>query len=74
MEGIAGDGSRVAYSFTANYDGKDYPYTGVGTPNGADTIALKRPDPHTIETTGKKAGKVVNTTRQVYSKDGKLDP
>jgi hypothetical protein len=71
-EGVAADGSRIAYSWTANYDGKDYPVTGVGTPNGSDTIAVKRIDANTFETTLKKAGKVVLTNTTVYSKDGKL--
>src|SRR5438128_1274301 len=55
-DGVLADGSRVAYSYTANYDGKDYPYmTGaVGTPNGADTIAIKRIDAYTFEITGKR--------------------
>ena len=77
-EGVAADGSRVAYSWTVNYDGKDNAYTGVGgvgtpvgTPNGADTIAVKRIDAYTTESTQKKAGKVVNTSRTVISKDGK---
>ena len=72
FDGVAGDGSRIAYSFTAQYDGKDYPETGVGTPNGADTIALKRIDDYTYEATLKRAGKVVLTTRNVISKDGKV--
>ena len=71
-EGVAADGSRTAYSWTVNYDGKDYPITGVGTPNGSDTIAIKRIDANTTTSTLKKAGKVVLTTRTVYSTDGKL--
>ena len=70
-EGVAGDGSKIAYSYTANYDGKDYPVTGTGTPSGEDTIALKRVDANTFTSTGKKAGKVVTTNRTVYSQDGK---
>jgi restriction endonuclease S subunit len=72
FDGIAGDGSRIAYSYTAKFDGKDYPEVGVGTPNGADTIALKRIDDYTVEATLKKAGKIVQTTRAVLSKDGKV--
>ena len=70
-EGTAADGSRVAWSYTANYDGKDNPISGMG-PNGADTIALKRINANTIESTTKKAGKVVATARLVVSKDGKV--
>ncbi|MFY9530068.1 MAG: hypothetical protein WBC04_07065 [Candidatus Acidiferrales bacterium] len=70
-QGVAGDGSPIAYGYTVNYDGKDYPMTGSGTPNGADTIAVKRIDSNTFEETSKKAAKVVLTTRTVVSKDGK---
>src|SRR5271167_3508245 len=71
-EGTAADGSRYAWGYTANYDGKDNPLSGTGTPNGADTIALKRINPNTIKATFKKAGKVVMTGRDVVSKDGKV--
>jgi alpha-L-fucosidase len=70
-EGTAADGSRTAWSYTANYDGKDNPITGVGT-NGADTAARKRINANTTEGTYKKAGKVVSTLRGVVSKDGKV--
>ena len=66
-DGTAWDGSRIAYSYTANYDGKDYPIAGTGTPSGGNTIALKRVDANTFETTIKKAGKVVQTNRIVYA-------
>ena len=66
-EGIAWNGSRIAYEYTINYDGKDYPITGTGTPNGADTIAATRIDANTFDLTLKKAGKVVQTNREVYS-------
>jgi hypothetical protein len=71
VEGVAGDGSKIAYSYTANYDGKDYPVTGTGAPNGADTVAMKRVGANTIDATFKKAGKLVSTNRAVYSQDGK---
>jgi hypothetical protein len=66
-EGVASDGSRIAYGYTVSYDGKDYPITGTGAPNGADTIATKRVDANTFESTLKKADKVVLTTRAVYT-------
>jgi hypothetical protein len=72
-EGTAADGSRIAWSATANYDGKDNPISGeTQAVNGADTIALKRVPPNTIEATFKKAGKVVLIGRQVVSQDGKV--
>jgi len=72
IEGTAGDGSHVAYGYTANFDGKDNPMSGIGAPNGADTVALKRINPTTIEVTNKKAGKVLVTLRVEVSKDGKV--
>ena len=70
--GVAGDGSPIALSFATNYDGKDSAISGAGFPNGADTIAVKRIDANTTTTTGKKAGKVVYTSRLTVSKDGKV--
>jgi len=71
-EGTYADGSPIASSYAANYDGKDNPVSGTGGPGGADTIALKRIHPNTTEATWKKAGKVVWTFRYVVSKDGKV--
>ena len=72
-KGVAGDGSAIAYEYTASsLDGKDYPMTGSAPPGGGDTIAVKRIDANTFESTIKKAGKVVLTNTVVYSKDGKL--
>lgn len=67
-EGIGADGKPVSATYTANYDGKDYPY--VGSPV-VDTISLRRIDANTVERTDKKAGKVVQTLRRVMAKDGK---
>lgn len=72
VDGLAGDGSRVAFSYTTNFDGKDSAISGVGFPNGADTIAVKRVDANTSMATGKKTGKVVYTRKLVVSKDGKV--
>jgi len=58
-EGVDAGGNRVAYGYTANYDGKDYAITGSGVPNEADSISLKRIDNSTVEATLKKEGKVV---------------
>lgn len=70
-EGIAADGSSIAYSFTTNLDGKDSPISGIG-PFGADTIADKRVNTNTHISIAKKAGKPILTTRAVVSKDGKV--
>jgi hypothetical protein len=72
VTGVDGNGSKMAYGYTAYFDGKDVPEAGVGTPNGADTVGgFKRVDAYTTESVSKKAGKVVQRTRRVVSKDGK---
>src|SRR5262245_19729106 len=53
---VNADGSRVSTVYTANFDGKDSPLTGSPT---ANTVALKRVNPHTTVRTDKKDGKVV---------------
>ena len=72
LKGVTVDGSRIGYSYTTNYDGKDSPVSGVGQPNGYNTIAIKRVDASTTTATAKKDGKVVQTWRTVLSKDGKV--
>ncbi len=72
FDGVAADGSRITYSFTTNYDGKDAAISGTGFPNGADTIAIKRVSADSSTSTAKKAGKVVQTTTTVVSADGKV--
>ena len=71
-EGVDAAGNRVAYEYTANYDGRDYPIVGSGIPNEAETISLKRVDNATVEATLKKEGKVVLTARSVLSTDGRV--
>ena len=72
FEGVAADGSSFSYSFVSNYDGKDSPVTGAGTPGSADTIALKRVDAHKVEGTLKKGGKEIGKVTAEVSKDGKV--
>ena len=71
VTGVDGNGKPMSYGYTAYFDGKDYPEPGTGQPNGMDAISLKRIDANTTEYVGKKAGKVVQTTRRVVSKDGR---
>jgi hypothetical protein len=71
FEGVAGDGSRIAWSYTTNYDGKDSAISGVGVVMGADTIASKRTGANSMSSTFKKAGKAVRTTTTMVSNDGK---
>ena len=67
-ETTAADGSHTSVSYTASFDGKDYPVTGT---TNSDTIALKRSG-NTFESTLKKGGKVVSTGKNTVSKDGKV--
>ena len=68
-KGVNAQGSPYLIEFTANRDGKDYPYT--GTPR-ADTISMTPVDASTVNWTTKKAGKVMLTGTRVISKDGKV--
>jgi hypothetical protein len=70
-EGVAADGSHIAYGFTSALDGKESPMTGTGTPNGADTISLTKTGPNSLDATLKKGDKVVMKAKSVVSKDGK---
>ncbi len=67
-ETTAADGSHASVSYTANFDGKDYPVTGS---SAIDAVALKRSG-NTFESTLKKGGKVVSTGKNTVSKDGKV--
>ena len=65
---IYADGKRVTLQYTANRDGKDYPFEGWAM---ADTISLTPVDTLTATYTQKKEGKVVGGGTRVISKDGK---
>jgi hypothetical protein len=71
FEGVRADGTPFSYSFTVNYDGKDYPVTGTGMPGGADTIAINLAGTHKAEATLKKGGKEIGKSEAEVSKDGK---
>lgn len=65
-------GKTTTTRYTAKYDGKDVSYEGgPGGPLQADTVALKRVNPATVEATLKRGGKVVGTSKRVVSSDGK---
>ena len=68
-ETVTADGKTVKVTYTANFDGKDYPLTGSAV--GADKVALKRIDARTTERFDKKDGKPVVTIKRVVSADGK---
>jgi hypothetical protein len=67
-DGVSADGKKSSGSYTAKYDGKDYPLTGSPV---ADTVSLRRIDANTMERTDKKNGKVVQTLTRTMAKDGK---
>ena len=67
-KGANSEGKPTAAEYTANYDGKDVPLKGSEL---ADSTSLKRINANTIERLNKKDGKVVQTIRRVYAKDGK---
>jgi hypothetical protein len=59
---------QVGDSYTAKFDGKDYPYKGDP---GVTTVSLKKIDANTIEETDKLNGKVIYVSRMTVSPDGK---
>ena len=65
---VRADGKSRTSSWSAHFDGKDYPF--VGSP-AVDTIALKRIDASTFTSELKKAGKVIQQVRNAVSLDGK---
>jgi len=65
-ERVSADGKKNSVKTTFNYDGKDYPYSG---PAG-DTIAITG-DGWTADATIKMAGKIMQTSHSVVSKNGK---
>jgi hypothetical protein len=59
---------QIGDSYTAKFDGKDYPYKGDP---GVTTVSLKKIDANTIEETDKLNGKVIFVSRMTVSPDGK---
>jgi hypothetical protein len=55
-------------SYTAKFDGSDYPYKGN---YGVNAVSLKRIDARTIEETDKRDGTVVGVYKMTISPDGK---
>jgi hypothetical protein len=66
--GTDGDGKPIHVQYSAKFDGKDYPATGIAN---ADTVSAKRIDQNTVETVQKKDGKVMMTITTTMSRDGK---
>ena len=66
--GTDADSKPTHVQYSAKFDGKDYPATGIGN---ADSVSVKRVDANTVETLQKKGGKVVMTITSTMSRDGK---
>ena len=64
---VDAEGKATHRSWTAKYDGKDYPVTAPDV----DAISVKKPAANTVEYVCKKNGKEVWSGRAVISKDGK---
>ncbi len=67
-DGTGSDGKPLHTEWTGKFDGKDYPLIGDPT---TDSRSYKLIDDHTLDLTGKKSGKVINTGHVVVSPDGK---
>jgi len=59
---------KAGNSYTAKFDGKEYPYKGDP---GISTIALRRIDANTIEETYRRDGKVIGVNHIQVAADGK---
>jgi hypothetical protein len=66
--GTDADGKPTHAQYSAKFDGKDYPATGI--PN-TDAVSVKRIDANTVESVQKKDGKVMMTVTTKVFKDGK---
>jgi hypothetical protein len=64
---VDASGKQTKITYSALFDGKDYPL--MGSPR-SDTIALKRLGRDAFEATQKQGGKAVLTTKTVLSADG----
>jgi len=65
--GELANGNPINSSYTAKYDGKDYPVTGAPW----DTIAIKQVDANTFTSAAKMTtGKYSSTSQTVISEDG----
>jgi hypothetical protein len=68
IDGIAPDGAKIHWEYTANFDGKPYPVTGNGD---GDMVVMTRVDSNAIETAYTLKGKPTVVNRRTASADGK---
>jgi hypothetical protein len=66
---VGTDGTKYHWTYSAKYDGKDYPATG-SSPFG-DTLAITRVNPNTFRIVTKLAGKQMLVQTIVVAPDGK---
>ena len=67
---VLSDGTAALFGYnTAKFDGKDYPWTGSAN---ADAVSIMKVDDYTTKWALKKGGKVVQSGRDAFSRDGKL--
>ncbi len=59
--------TRMGDSYTAKFDGKDYPYKGDP---GLTSVSLKKIDDHSIEQTDKRDGMILSVRKMTVSSDG----
>ena len=71
IEGINAAGKPMAYGYTINGDGKDYPTMGP-IPNGAQSLSTKRISANKVEANFTRDGKHAETATFSVSKDGKV--
>jgi hypothetical protein len=71
FEGEAADGSKISYSFSSKLDGSDSPISGVGTPGGADAVALTKTSNHKMTGVLKKSGAKIGTVWTALGPDNK---
>lgn len=64
------DGSNQQFSYTANLDGKAYPFVG-DAPYGADSVSVTLGSSNTLTYKLWRGGKVIGTGSYVVSPDGK---
>ena len=62
-------GEITRFEYTANFDGKTYPYKGPGP--GRDGVSVKKVDPYTYQIFYKKGGETVQINYYIVARDGK---
>lgn len=69
---VSSTGSKSHLEFTANFDGKAYPYKGTGSEaETRDGVTIKKFDAYTYQVSYKKGGETTQINYLIVSKDGK---